>query len=121
MSLTAYYLPANCLVEAFNKTIEKFLMKFLCLSLRDWKDKLSECLWAYLAIVRTPMKAILFLLVNRCEAILLLDIQISSLIASLMTKITDKEKYKLRHQELEKIPDASGPSSKSSFTRHVSP
>ena len=79
MSSTTYYPAANGLVEAFNKTIEKLLKKFVSKSQRDWDDKLGECLWAYHTTVRTPTKATLFFLVYGCEAVLSLEIQIPSL------------------------------------------
>jgi len=44
---TTYYPTANGLAEAFNKTIEKLLKKFVSKSQRDWGFKLGECLWAY--------------------------------------------------------------------------
>jgi len=47
VSSTAYYPAANDLAEAFNKTIEKLLKKFVSKSQRDWDDKFGECLWAY--------------------------------------------------------------------------
>jgi len=73
------YLAANDLVEAFNKTIEKLLKKFVSKSQRDWDDKLDECLWAYRMMVRTPTKATSFFLVYGCEAVLPLKIRIPSL------------------------------------------
>src|SRR4051812_20844100 len=42
ISSTAYYLPANGLVEAFNKTIGKLLKKFVSCTKRDWDKKLGE-------------------------------------------------------------------------------
>jgi len=55
--------------------------------------------------VRTPTKATLFSLVYGCEAILLLEIQISSLRVALTTEMTDEEKHRLRLQELEALDD----------------
>ena len=40
-----------------------------------------------------------------CEAVLLLEVQISSLRIALTTKIADKEKHRLRLQELEALDD----------------
>ena len=74
VSSTAYYPATNGLVEAFNKTIEKFLKKFVSKSQRDWDDKLGKCLCAYHTIVRTPMKATPFSLVYGCEVVLQLEI-----------------------------------------------
>jgi len=66
-SSTAYYLTANGLAEAFNKTIAKLLKKFVSKSQCDWDDKLGECLWDYRTTVRTPTKATPFSLVYGCE------------------------------------------------------
>jgi len=84
---TAYYPAANGLAEAFNKTIEKLLKKFVLKSQRDWDDKLGECLWAYRTTIRTPTKAIPFSLVYGCEAVLPLEIQIASLYVALTAEM----------------------------------
>jgi len=44
VSSTTYYPVANSLAEAFNKIVGKLLKKFVSKSLRDWDDKLGECL-----------------------------------------------------------------------------
>jgi len=104
VSSTAYYPASNGLAEAFNKTIGKFLKKFVSKSQRDWDD-LGEFLWAYRTTVRTPTKATPFSLVYGCEAVLPLEIQIPSLRVTLTTKMTDEEKHRLRLQELEALDD----------------
>jgi len=88
-----YYLAANGLAEAFNKTIEKLLKKFVSKNQCDWDDKLGECLWAYRTMVRTPTKATPFSLVYGCEVVLPLEIQISSLQVALTTRMIDEEKH----------------------------
>ena len=105
MSLTAYYLAANGLAEAFNKTIGKLLKKFVLKSQRGWDDKLGEWLWAYRTTIRTPTKTTPFSLVYGCEAVLLLEIQIPSLCAALTAEMTNVEKHQLRLQELEALDD----------------
>jgi len=95
VSSTAYYPAANGLAEAFNKTIEKLLKKFISKSQHNWNDKLGECLWAYRTTVRTLTKAIPFSLVYGCEAVHSLEIQIPSLRIALTTKMTNKEKHRL--------------------------
>jgi len=50
-----------------------------------------------------PTNAIQFFLVYRCEAILPLEIQISSLPVALTTRMADEEKHQLRLQELEAL------------------
>jgi len=97
-----YYPVANGLTEALNKIIGKLLKKFVSKSQRDWDDKLGECPWAYRTTVRTPTKATPFSLVYGCEAILPLEIQISSLRVALTTRMTD-DKHRLRLQEFEAL------------------
>ena len=88
----AYYLAANGLVEAFNKTIaQEIRLK----KQRDWDDKLGEYLWAYRTTVRTPMKATPFSLVYRCEVVLPLEIQIPSLRVALTAEMINEEKHRL--------------------------
>jgi len=89
----AYYPTANNLAEAFNKTIEKLLKKFVSKSQCDWDDKLGECLWAYRTTVRTPTKVTSFSLVFGCEVVLPLEVQTPSLRVGLTTKMTDKKKH----------------------------
>jgi len=95
VSSTTHYLAANGLAEAFNKTIGKFLKKFVSKSQHDWDDKLGECLWAYRTTVRTPTKTTPFSLVYECEVVLPLEIQIPSLRVALTTEMTNK-KHRLR-------------------------
>jgi len=97
----AYYLVANGLAETFNKNIGKLLKKFVSKSQCDLDEKLGEYLWAYRTTVRTPTKATLFFLVYRCEVVVPLEIQISSLRVALTTRMTDEEKHRLRLQESE--------------------
>jgi len=70
----AYYPAANSLVEAFNKSIEKLLKKFVSKCQCDCDDKLGECLWAYRTMVRILMKAKTFSLVYECKTVLSLEI-----------------------------------------------
>jgi len=96
VSSTIYYPTTNGLAEAFNKTIDKLLKKFISKSQRGWDEKLGECLWAYRTTVRTPTKATPFSLVYGCETVLPLEIQISSLCVALVTEMTNKDKHQLR-------------------------
>jgi len=89
-----YYPAANGLTEAFNKSIGKLLKKFDSKSQRDWDERLGECLQAYRTTMRTLTKTMPFFLVYGCEAVLLLEIQISSLRFALTTTMTNKEKHR---------------------------
>jgi len=100
---TAYNPSTNGLAEAFNKTIIKLLKKFISSSKRDWNEKLSECLWAYGPTVRTPIGNTPFFLVYGCEAVIHLEIHMSSLCVALATKMTKEGNDQLRLQELEAL------------------
>jgi len=56
-------------------------------------------------MVRIPTKATLFFLVYGYEVILLLEIQILSLHIALATEMMNKDKYRLRLQNLEVLDD----------------
>jgi len=105
VSSTAYYPAANCLAEAFNKTIGKLFKKFISKSQCDWDDKLGECLWVYRMTVRISTKTTPFSLIYGCEAVLPLEIYISSLRIALITAMTNEEKHQLRLQKLEALDD----------------
>ena len=102
---TAYNPAANGLVKTFNKTIIKLLKKFISSNKRDWNKKLGECLWAYRTTVRTPTGNTPFSLVYECEAVIPLEIQMSSLLIALATKMTKEDNDRLRLQELEALDD----------------
>jgi len=100
---TAYNPAANRLAEAFNKIIIKVLKKFISSNKWDWNEKLSECLWAYRTIVRTPIGNTPFSLVYRCEAVIPLEIQMPSLRVALMTRMTKEDNDRLRLEELKTL------------------
>ena len=105
MSSTTYYPVANGLAEAFNKTIEKLLKKFVSKNQCDWDDKLGECLWAYRTTVRISIKATPFSLVYGCKVLLPLEVQIPSPRVALTTRMVDEKKHRLGLQELEALDD----------------
>jgi len=100
---TAYNPAANGLAEAFNKAIIKLLKKFVSSSKWDSNEKLGECLWAYRTTVRAPIGNTLFSLVYGCEAVISLEIQMSSLRVALATKMNKEDNDQLRLQELEAL------------------
>ncbi|XXG41880.1 hypothetical protein AAC387_Pa01g2252 [Persea americana] len=71
--------------------------------IRDWSDKLPEALWAYRTTVRGPTHSTPFSLVYGCEAVVPLEVQISSLRVSLQNKMTQESNIKLRLQELDNL------------------
>ena len=100
-----YNSATNNLAEAFNKTIGKLLKKFVSKNQYDWDDKLGKCFWAYRTTIRTPTKPTPFFLVYRCEAVIPLEVQISSLCIALTMNMTYEEKHRLWLQELEALDD----------------
>jgi ribonuclease HI len=94
---------ANGLAEAFNKTLCKILKKTVAKNKRDWHDRIHEALWAYRTTVRTPTQMTPYSLVFGGEAVLPLEIEISSLRVAVHEQLTDDENAKLRLQELETI------------------
>jgi len=99
----ANYPATSGFAKVFKKAIGNLIKKFISKSQCDWDDKLGECLWAYRKTVRTPTKSTPFFLVYRCEVVLRLEIQISSRRITLTIKMTDEEKHRLHHQELEAL------------------
>ena len=100
MGSTAYNSTANGLAEAFNKTTIKLLKKFISSSKRDWNEKLGECLQP-IELRSEPQQATRLFLIYGCEAVIPLEIQMSSLRVALATKMTKEDKDHLRLQELE--------------------
>ncbi|KAL0463064.1 UNVERIFIED_CONTAM: hypothetical protein Slati_0194000 [Sesamum latifolium] len=74
-----YYVVANGLAEAFNKSLYSLLKKVMAKSKRDWHDRIGEALWVYKTTVRTPTQSTPYALVYGVEAVLPLEQQISSL------------------------------------------
>jgi len=99
----AYNPTTNGLSEAFNKTIIKLLNKFISSSKRYWNEKLSECLLAYRITIRTPIGNTPFFLLYECEAVIPLEIQMSSPRVTLATKMTKEDNDRLRLQEFEAL------------------
>jgi len=98
---TTYNPVANGLVEAFNKIIIKLLKKFISSSKWDRNEKQSECLWVYRTMVRASIGNTPFSLLYKYEAVIPLDIQMSSLRVTLATKMIKEDNDRLHLQELE--------------------
>ncbi|KAM2835940.1 hypothetical protein PS2_032803 [Malus domestica] len=98
-----YHAPTNGLAEEFNKTLCNLLKKVIGRTKRDWHERISEALWAYRTIHRTPTQATPYSLVNGVEAILPLESQIPSLRMAIQEGLTDEENAKLHLQELETL------------------
>jgi hypothetical protein len=100
---TGYYPQVNGLTEAFNKTLGKILKKTVTKNQRDWHDCLFEALWAYHVTVCTPTQTTTYSLVYGSEAVLPLEVQLSSLRVAVHEKITNDEQIQLRFQELDAL------------------
>jgi hypothetical protein len=98
-----YYPKANGLAEAFNKTLINILKKTIGDNKRKWHEKLQEALWAYRITCRTPTQATPYALVYGVEAVLPLEIEIPSLRVALHYEASDKEKIRLRLEELDAL------------------
>ncbi|XP_074314031.1 uncharacterized protein LOC141649235 [Silene latifolia] len=98
-----YNASANGLAEAFNKTLCNLLKKVVAKSKRDWHERIGEALWAYRTTYKTPTQATPYALVYGVEAVLPLELQISSLRIAIQEGLTDDENDKLRLAELEAL------------------
>jgi hypothetical protein len=65
--------------------------------------KIQEALWAYRITYRTPTQATPYALVYGVEAVLPLEIEIPSLRVALHHEASDKEKIRLRLEELDAL------------------
>ena len=65
-------------MEAANKNIKRILAKTLE-NYKDWVDYLQFALWGYQTATRTSTGVTLYSLVYMCEAILPVEVEISSL------------------------------------------
>ncbi|KAK4386210.1 hypothetical protein Sango_2491600 [Sesamum angolense] len=96
-----YYVAANGLAEAFNKTLCNLLKKVVAKSKRDWHERIGEALWAYRTTIRTPTQATPYALVYGVEAVLPLVQQIPSLRIAIQAGLTEEENAQIRLEELE--------------------
>ncbi|XP_059277515.1 uncharacterized protein LOC132031542 [Lycium ferocissimum] len=86
-----YYVAANGLAEAFNKTPCNLLKKVVSKSKRDWHERMEEALWAYRMTYHTPMQATPYSLAYKVEAVLPPERQIPSLRLTIQEGLTKKE------------------------------
>ncbi|KAL0332958.1 UNVERIFIED_CONTAM: hypothetical protein Scaly_2197300 [Sesamum calycinum] len=98
-----YYVAANGLAEAFNKTLCNLLKKMVAKSKPDWHERIGEVLWAYRTTVRTPTQATPYALVYGVEAVLPLEQQIPSLRIAIQEGLTEEENPQIRLEELEAL------------------
>ena len=80
----------NGVVDAANKNVKKIVAKMTD-TYKDWHEKLPFALYAYRTTVRTSTRAILFLLVYGMEAVLPIEVEISSLRVLMEAKLEKAE------------------------------
>ncbi|KAL0395043.1 UNVERIFIED_CONTAM: hypothetical protein Slati_4470500 [Sesamum latifolium] len=102
-NFSMYYIAANGLAEAFNKTLFSLLKKVVAKSKRDWHERIREALWACRTTVRTPTQSTPYALVYGVEAVLPLEHQIPSLRIAIQEGLTEEENARLRLEELEAL------------------
>ena len=88
---SAPYRPKmNGVVEAANKNIKKIVAK-MTNTYKDWHEKLPFALHAYQTAIRTSTRATLFSLVYEMEAVLPIEVEISSLRVLMEAKLEEAE------------------------------
>ncbi|XP_059294428.1 uncharacterized protein LOC132047394 [Lycium ferocissimum] len=98
-----YYIAANGLAEAFNKTLCNLLKKVVSKSERDRHERMEEALWAYRTTHHTPTQATPYSLFYGVEPVLPLERQIPSLWLAIQERLTDEENARLCLEELEAL------------------
>ncbi|WKA12626.1 hypothetical protein VitviT2T_029993 [Vitis vinifera] len=98
-SSSAYRLQTNETVEVANKNIKRILRKMVETS-RDWSEKLPFALWAYRTSFHTSMGATPYSLVYGMEAVLLVEIEMSSLRVALEQQIPKVDWAQARFDQL---------------------
>nr|XP_009592270.1 uncharacterized protein LOC104089138 [Nicotiana tomentosiformis] len=98
-----YYVAANGVAEAFNKTLCNLLKTVVSKSKKDWHERMEEALWAYRTTYRIPKQATPYSLVYGVEAVLPLERQIPSLRLAIQEGLTDEENAWLRLGELKAL------------------
>jgi hypothetical protein len=98
---TAYNPSVNGQAEAFNKVFCKLLKKVVSQNKKPWHEKLLNAVWAYRTTTRTSTRMTPYSLVHGGEAVLPLEVQISSLRVAIHEKLTDDEAAKLRLNQLD--------------------
>ena len=87
----------NGAVEAANKNVKKIVAKMTD-TYKDWHEKLPFVLHAYQTVVRTSTGATPFSLVYRIEAVLLIEVEISSLRVLMEAKLEKAEWVQARYE-----------------------
>ncbi|KAL1072591.1 hypothetical protein V6Z11_D11G163400 [Gossypium hirsutum] len=92
----------NGAVEAANKNIKRIVEKMTETN-KDWHEKLPFTLYAYRTSVRTSTGATHFSLVYGMEAVLPIEVEISSLRVLIETRLEESEWVRARYDQLNLI------------------
>ena len=92
----------NRAVEAANKNVKKIVAKMTD-TYKDWHEKLPFAIHAYRTAVRTSTRATPFLLVYGMEAVLPIEVEISSLRVLMEAKLEEAEWVQTRYDQLNLI------------------
>lgn len=95
-----YYPQVNGHAEATNKTIRSIILKLVNKSHRDWHASIPYALWAYRMSIKTPTGATPFSLFYGVEALVPLEIKITSLHFVLQDYITDEVAHQIMLDQL---------------------
>ena len=97
-----YHPKMNGAVEVVNKNIKKIVAK-MTNTYKDWHEKLSFALHAYRTAVRTSTRPTPFSLVYGMEAVLPIEVKISSLRVLMEAKLEEVERVQARYDQLKLI------------------
>ena len=86
----------NGAIEAINKNVKKIVAKITD-TYKDWHEKLPFALHAYRTVVRTFTRATPFSLVYGMEAVLPIEVEISSLRVLMEAKLEEAEWVQARY------------------------
>ena len=89
-------------VEAANKNVKKIVTK-MTNTYKDWHEKLPFSLHAYQIAIRTSTRATPFLLVYGMEAVLPIEVEISSLRVLMEEKLEEAEWVQAEYDQLNLI------------------
>ena len=92
----------NGAVEAANKNVKKIIQKMV-VTYRDWHEMLPFALHAYRTAVQTSTGTTPYSLVYGMEAVMPLEVEISSLRVLMDSKLEEAEWAKVRHEQLNLI------------------
>jgi hypothetical protein len=87
----------NDVVEATNKIFKKIIQK-TTVTYKDWHEMLSYVFHAYRTTIKTSTSATPYSLVYRMEALMPLEVEISSLRVLMDAKLKELERAKLEFE-----------------------